>query len=183
MSRPAPTSRTVRALRGGLVALVLAGYLAALGTTASGAGLKLIPHLALHHAPTALVAPQLVGDVEGDRDVLMTLRPGAHHHDGHAHHGHDGHRAAPHAPRTVRVMATSPEARGVHTHDGVLHSHNAPPREARVWTTVSLDRHRLPAAHAVPVPPVSPHAVVGVPDRAPPSVIRLVETPPPIGRG
>ena len=176
MGRPAPTSRAGRALRGAVVAFVLVGYVLVLGTTASGEGLKLIPHLAQEHAPTALHAPHLVGDVEGERGVLRTLRPEAPTHDDHAHE-------AALAPRTVRVLATPLEALGLHTHDGRLHRHDAPPDESRVIVTVSLDKHRLPATPAVPAPVVSAHAPSAGPALALSSVDLSVETPPPIRRG
>ena len=175
MRRPAPRSRAGRALRGALVAFVLVGYVLVLGTTASGEGLKLIPHLALEHAPTALHAPHLVGDVEGERDVLRTLRPEAPAPD-----------APPHAaggPRTVRVLATPLEALGLHVHGGRLHRHDAPPDAPRTIVTVSLDKHRLPAAPAVPAPVVSSHTASAGPSPALSSVDLSVETPPPIRRG
>jgi hypothetical protein len=168
----------VRALRGALVALVLAGYAVALGTTASGEGLKLIPHLALEHAPTTPAAPHLMGEEAGDRDVLRTLRPEAHTHGGQEHR----HDADP-ARETIYVLATPPATRGLHEHDGAFHSHETPPDDRAALVTVSLDKHRLPATPAVPAPAV---AVIRLDDErpAPPdSVEPSVETPPPIGRG
>ncbi len=183
MRRAATPSRTVRALKGVLVALVLAGYALALGTTASGEGLKLIPHLALDHAPTAPAAPHLVGEEEGARDVLRTLRPKAHVHDGHEHR-HDGH---PHGAEPVRetiyVLATPPEARGLHEHDGAFHSHGPTPDDRAALVTVSLDKHRLPATPAVPAPVLAAIRLDGERPAPPASVDPSVETPPPIRRG
>ena len=169
----------MRALRGVLVALVLAGYAVALGTTASGEGLKLIPHLALEHAPTAPAAPHLVGEEEGDRDVLRTLRPNAH--GGHRHDGRP-HGAEP-VRETVYVLATTPSARGLHEHDGAFHRHEPTPDDKAALVTVSLDKHRLPATPAVPAPPVAVVHLDGERPGAPASVEPSVETPPPIRRG
>ncbi|PAP75501.1 hypothetical protein [Rubrivirga marina] len=178
MRRRASASRTERALRGALVALVVAGYVLALGTTASGEGLKLLPHLALEHAPTAPAAPHLVGDQEGDRDVLRTLRPKAHAHDDHKHrHASDPVR------ETIHVLATPPEARGLHEHEGAVHRHDTAPTEQHVVVTVSLDKHRLPATPGVPAPAVAAVPLGGERMAPPASVDPSVETPPPIRRG
>ncbi len=183
MSRAATPSRTGRALRGLLVVLVLAGYAVALGTTASGQGLKLLPHLALDHVSTAPTVPHLVGDVEGDRDVLRTLRPKAHAHGGHEdqHHGH--HHSAEPVRETVHVRATPPEVRGLPEHDGTVHSHEPPPDERPLVIPVSLDKHRLPATPGVPAPAVALLHLDGVRPAPLASVDSSVETPPPIRRG
>ena len=188
MPRLAPdTSRLARALRVALVVAVLAGYLAALGGTASGQGWKLASHLARDHASPTLAAPILHEEGSGDH-TLTTLTAGERHtHGGRAHtHGlaEAGHGSLADLFSEHRQPDShQPGASGVHEHDGVLHSHDAPPPEPTAVVTVSLDKHRLPGTPAVPAPPAP-----GLADREaglepPRSVDRSVETPPPIWRG
>lgn len=190
MHRPAQTApRPRRALRGALAVAVLAGYLAALGGTAAGHGWKLVSHLALHHAGPMPVAPTLYSaDGQKGGRALTTLRPTAPHTHGGVTHAH-GQEHTGHEPLSTLFSGrhtAQPEAAGdpgLHRHDGVLHSHEAPPPEPAVVVTVSLDKHRLPAAAAVPAPLAVTLADLGEGIGAPESVDPSVETPPPIGRG
>ena len=186
MRRPRPTSLRARAFRAGLVALVLAGYLAALGATASGRGLALGTHLVLAHGERAPATPGLVGEATVGGDVLTTLRPDVtHRHGDHVHsHEPDGETPAPALfPERGAVRVSTEAEPGAHEHDGRFHRHDAPPREPRLVLTVSLDKHRLPPVAAVPAPPALQLADLGGPEGALDSVDLSVETPPPLRRG
>lgn len=185
--RPASTSRLARALRAGGGALVVAGYLAALGaTTTAGQGLRLLPHLALDHTQSAPSRPGLVEDERGDHPVLTTLRERETHRHGRAAHTHEhdgGLEAPPDLFPEHGAIRTEGRDDGLHEHDGVFHSHDAPPPEPAVVLVVSLDQHHVPTAPAVPAPEVwgldgglEAHGSLH-------SVDLSVETPPPIGRG
>lgn len=174
-----------------MAVLVVAGYLLALGGTSSGQGWRLLSHLASAHADTS-PAPSLVPEVDASlAPVLRTLRPRHHSHGrGHGHrheteadeHTHDDPVRFGQPVRTVRANARD-VTEGVHEHDGVFHSHDAPAPETPVVVPVSLDQHRLPTPLPVPLPPPPRDADLGDPRAALPSVDLSVETPPPIRRG
>lgn len=170
-----------------MAVLVAAGYLIALGGTSSGQGWQLLSHLASAHAD-APPAPALVPEADADlAPVLQTLRsPTARSHE-HGHtHGHEAEGHAHGGPvrfgRPVRASTSAP-AEGVHEHDGVSHSHDAPAPDAPAVVTVSVDHHRLPTPSCVPPSPSARLANVGDPRATAPSVDVSVETPPPIRSG
>ena len=170
--RPSRRRLTARALRVGAVVLVVAGYLAAFGTTPTGQGWSLLPHLALDPG-LPLAAPTLVVEQPQEGPALTTLRPEA---------TDDPEDASEHVRATLPVIhAGLRGADGRRAHEGVLHAHDAPAPEPSVSPTLSLDKHRVPAPTAVPAPPASV-AAVDEPPEAGASVDRTVETPPPIGR-
>ncbi|MDT0630230.1 hypothetical protein RQM47_03715 [Rubrivirga sp. S365] len=133
---PLPPARAARPLRGALVALALAGYVAALAATPAGQGLGLLGHLAGAHAAPAAAPPLVVGTPGGEQPVLPTLRArhrhgggaahehGAHEHgaDGHRGHGADGHRG--HGADGHRGHSAAPD---LHRHTYPVLVHAAPP--------------------------------------------------------
>ncbi|WP_412069252.1 hypothetical protein [Rubrivirga sp. IMCC43871] len=188
MARPAPATRTARALRAALVGLVVVGYGLALGATAWGEGLAILPHLLLEHDGRALVAPTLV-DVPPADTVIPTLRPESHAHEARHHTHRQGGAAHTHddvpqaAPReTWRTLRAG--AAGWHTHGDQAHRHVSPQPDAgpEAVTVVSLDDHRPSLAPALPPAPATP-ADLGEPTAAIASHQASVETPPPIGQG
>lgn len=192
MARPAPTTRAARALRAALVGLVVAGYALALGATASGEGLALIPHLILAHDALALPPPTVGQEPQADK-VIPTLRPDSHTHgEGrHTHqHGSDAHAhddaaeaAPPAAWQTLRAEASERDA-GWHTHGDEAHRHLSPEPDPGPESVLafSLDEHRLPTA-LVPSPPPVTAADRSDPTETIASHEASVETPPPIARG
>lgn len=169
-----------------IVGLVLAGYLAALGTTPAGSGLRLLGHLAHAHGDAPPAPAYRPDPADARRPVLPTLREATpvHTHGDAAPHRHRPgartHGARPAAP-VVRAVAPVDDA---HRHGDTVHSHttdeSAPPVPA---VLASVDTHRMPDVARVPPPPPARDAprVTPVPTAGtgePP-----VETPPPRGRG
>ena len=178
MRAGAPTLTRSRALRGAAAVVVAVGYLAALSATSIGNGWRLVPHLALEHGAT-VEAPRVLEDESGPV-VLTTLRA-VHRHGGHAHtHSLEGATS-----RTARHLedAHSDLEGDVHEHDGVAHSHRAPPDETALVTTVALDKHRPAGSAAVPGPAVRDLSGFGEARETLGTQTTDVETPPPIRRG
>lgn len=154
----------------GAVVLLVAGYLAAFGTTPTGQGWSLVPHLALDPG-LPLAAPTLVVEAPQERPALPTLRSQS---SGTAAVG-----------GAARLPVGRPGVRGAdgrHLHERALHAHGVPTPAPVEVPTLSLDKHRVPAPMTVPAPPAS---VAGYGERieAETTEHRSVETPPPIGRG
>ncbi|WP_412061374.1 hypothetical protein [Rubrivirga sp. IMCC45206] len=192
MARPIPATRPARALRAALVGFVVVGYGLALGATAPGQGLAILPHLLLDHHGHALVAPTLVDEPRADT-VIPTLRPESHAHDARHHthrqggeaHTHDGvPETAPRETwRTLRATAP-PSAAGWHAHGDDVHRHisSEPDAGPEAVIAVALDDHRPAMAPALPPAAATP-ADLGAPTTTMVSHQMSVETPPPIGQG
>ena len=192
MRPAAPTSRlSLRVLRGAAAVVVAVGYLAALNATAIGHGWRLAPHLALEHGP-AVAAPGVLedADLEGGPGVVLTTLRDVHRHGGHAHtHGPahaDLEDASPSRTHThsAPLSRTRRDLEGdLHEHDGVLHSHRAPPPEPDVVVTLTLDKHRPAQGAAVPTPSARPSLGALEVGEAFATRGTDVETPPPVARG
>ncbi|HEX8298856.1 MAG TPA: hypothetical protein VF594_06805 [Rubricoccaceae bacterium] len=130
--------------------VVLGGYLAVLGATTTGHGLRLALHLiAEHHEAHEHDEPE--ADHHDDD----------HHDPDEDHHDHDAdHDDTPHAHRGR-----------VHTH------HEEPPPPA--WLSVSLDKHVGPPDYRMPSPCPVRRAAVLCPQAPPAAVVVAVEVPPP----
>lgn len=166
-------------LRIALVGTVAVGYLAVLGATAAGQGLRLIPHLLLDHVETASAAPQLAESPDDDFAPVTTLRPSVHRHGDHSH-GH----GSPHEhrhPAPSSIQADAAPGVGLHEHDGVVHTH-APADPPPAVVLVTVDDHRPSTATTRAALPPSGVDQSTVEARAESEAL-AVETPPPVGRG
>lgn len=199
MRRLAATVRSPRARRrGGIAVAVLVGYLLALGGTSVGQGWQLLAHLAHAHPPAPPTVPELYVEMPAaPRTAMTTLRPREAHSHGHGHnhdHGHEHglrhgaethrHPAAPALPDAGRfIRAAVPPADGAHEHDGYVHTHEVPEPDPSLVLIAGLDKHQLPTALVLPLPPPPRDLDALQPEAAPRRVETLVETPPPRARG
>lgn len=173
-----------------VLGLALIGYVSVFSASPAGHGLRLLHHLAESHSgpseshpgPSASSTPtkRVASDVRRKPDAGHMSA--VHTHDGppvaHGHGAADPDAHPGHAPTARDEHESGGE---VHEHNGIAHTHRAPPPDPSVILMVSLDKHRLPDVLELPSPR-PPHEVApGSSSTSFLSAESSVETPPPIG--
>ena len=182
-TRPATAnlSPLVGAMRGAVLALVVAGYVLLASASAAGHGWWLIQHSATaHHAadPDApATEPHGHGDAHDDADD----------HDGHDGHGHDligdHHIGAHHADGDDHAddhdEVDAAAVHGAHTHSGHVHTHDGQTQPPPAVLVGGIGKHCLPASPVLPVPPVMRGERGAGEVLVPVDAVHAVEAPPP----